>query len=91
MALRHGQLDGRVYNLASGTETSIQQLANIVINALKSPIQPTFDSVVPDGDPLHWRADVTAMTGLGFSCDQDLVKGVSQYAQWCRQTLAECL
>jgi UDP-glucose 4-epimerase len=88
-ALRQGQLDGRAYNLAAGTETSIHQLANIVTKALESPVQPTFDGFVPPGDPLHWRADVTAMTALGFLFDQDLEAGVTHYAQWCRQILNE--
>jgi UDP-glucose 4-epimerase len=81
-------LNGEVYNLASGCETSIQQLARLVAASLGSPAIPSFDGVVPRGDPLRWRADISKIQNLGFVPTTRLEDGIKSYAQWCRAELA---
>ncbi len=78
---------GEVYNIASGREVTIQELANMVINALDSPISLQFDGVLPAGTPLNWHADISKLSSLGFSGSITLQQGIKSFANWCRAEL----
>jgi UDP-glucose 4-epimerase len=72
------------YNLASGRAISIGDLAKMAISALGVDIEPEFDGLVPSGDPLHWRADISKITALGFAPTIPLTAGLRSYAEWTR-------
>lgn len=84
-----GQMAGDVYNLASGSETSVRDLALIAATALGRETTPHFDGVVPQGDPLKWRADITRIEALGFAPKIALETGIGAYAVWCRLQLVD--
>lgn len=73
---------GEIYNLATGRETTIAELASLLIRALGRSCVPEFDGVNPSGNPLRWQADVTRLTGLGFFPDCSLEKGLEEVAAW---------
>jgi UDP-glucose 4-epimerase len=74
---------GETYNVATGEETTISQLAVLVLAALERDGSPSFDGVNPTGNPLRWQADVSRLHALGFSPSFPLEKGVRQVANWC--------
>jgi UDP-glucose 4-epimerase len=78
---------GEVYNVASGQEVTIQDLANMVLEAFDSSISPVFDEVLPVGTPLNWCADISKLKSLGFSGSITLQQGVKSFANWCRAEL----
>ena len=80
-------MQGEVYNLGSGQEIAIGQLANMVLEALDADCSPEFDGVVPAGTPLNWQADVSKLQALGFSASVPLERGVKTFANWCRAEL----
>lgn len=80
-------MQGEVYNLATGEEVMIADLANLILNALAIKLEPEFDGVVPVGTPLNWRADMSKLSKLGFSSHVALDKGVKTFANWCRAEL----
>jgi UDP-glucose 4-epimerase len=80
-------LRGEVYNLASGQEVTIKELAGMILNALDSTIPPLFDGVLPTGTPLNWRADISKLSSLGFAVSIPLQQGVKSFATWCRTEL----
>jgi UDP-glucose 4-epimerase len=73
-----------VYNLSSGVETTIKELADLVLTHVGRKISVEFDGVVRMGDPLNWQADISSLKQLGFSPEVSLERGISVYAQWCR-------
>ncbi len=75
---------GDVYNLASGVETTIKDLADLVLTHLERHISLEFDGIVRVGDPLNWKADMTKLSKIGFTSEVSLERGISIYAQWCR-------
>ena len=79
---------GEIYNLADGRETTISDLASLILRALESDITPAFDGRSRPGDPLNWRADITLLRTLGFSPQVALENGLSQFAAWARAELA---
>jgi len=72
------------YNLASGKETTIQELAELVVACSGRNIAIEFDGQNPKGNPLNWQADMSRMSRLGFVPTIALNKGVKAYADWCR-------
>ncbi|MBR8834034.1 MAG: SDR family oxidoreductase [Stigonema ocellatum SAG 48.90 = DSM 106950] len=80
-------MQGEVYNLASGCEVTISELANMVLTALEYEGVPQFDGVVPAGTPLNWQANVSKLASLGFTASVTLEQGVKTFAKWCRAEL----
>jgi UDP-glucose 4-epimerase len=80
-------MEGEVYNLASGKEVSISELANMILNALEYDCTPQFDGVLPVGNPLNWQADISKLNALGFIPSVPLEMGVKTFANWCRAEL----
>lgn len=80
-------MQGEMYNLGSGREVRIADLANMVLEALQSNFTPQFDGVVPVGTPLNWQADISKLQSLGFTPSIALEQGVKTFANWCRAEL----
>ena len=87
MVAEREQMTGEAYNLASGRETSVRELAVLAAAALRPEATPCFNGVVPKGDPLRWRADIKRIEALGFEPGVRLEAGVGAYAGWCRRQL----
>ncbi|MBH8576318.1 NAD-dependent epimerase/dehydratase family protein [Nostocaceae cyanobacterium CENA369] len=81
------QMQGEVYNLGSGRETTIKELAALVIDALEYDIQPQFNGNIRLGDPLNWQADISKIQTLGFEPSVPLEKGVKNFVNWCKAEL----
>ncbi|OUL37708.1 dTDP-glucose 4,6-dehydratase [Nostoc sp. T09] len=80
-------MQGEAYNLASGTEVKISELANMVLDALEYEGAAQFDGILPIGIPLHWQADVSKLAALGFSASVPLKSGIKTFATWSRAEL----
>ncbi|HEY9632642.1 MAG TPA: NAD-dependent epimerase/dehydratase family protein [Coleofasciculaceae cyanobacterium] len=80
-------MQGEVYNLGSGREVAIAQLANMILEALDADCSLQFDGVVPAGNPLNWQADISKLETLGFTPSVPLERGVKTFANWCRAEL----
>lgn len=79
---------GEIYNLATGREVTIRELATRLIQALGSSVQPAFDGAATPGNPLNWRADISRIAALGFEPTITLENGLAQVADWSRLELA---
>jgi UDP-glucose 4-epimerase len=73
-----------VYNLANGVETTIRELAELVLDKIGQPIPLEFDGSIRVGNPVNWQADINRLTQLGFAPEVPLERGINIYAQWCR-------
>jgi len=73
---------GDIYNLASGTETSIRELQELIVGELDMKTKVEFDDLVTPGNPLNWRADISRLAGMGFKPKVDLKEGVSGFVRW---------
>ena len=79
--------EGEIYNLSTGRETTIDELAGHLIAALGMNVAAAFDGKTRAGDPLNWRADVSKLTALGFAPTVALEQGLAQVASWARAEL----
>lgn len=80
-------MEGEVYNLGSGREVTIQELANLVLEALAHRGNSQFDGIIPTGTPLNWRADVSKLKELGFTPSVSLEEDVRTFVNWCSAEL----
>ena len=74
---------GEIYNLATGRETTIAELARLILGVLEKGETPAFDGINPSGNPLRWQADISRIAALGFVPALPLEMGLRQVANWC--------
>jgi UDP-glucose 4-epimerase len=82
-------MQGDVYNLASGQETYIEELAALVLKQLDCATPPIFSGELPHGTPQHWRADISQIGSLGFAPQIKLEQGIKEFVAWCRREVTD--
>jgi len=75
--------EGEAYNVATGVETSIARLAELVTGALGGA-EIRFSGARRPGDPERWRADIGRVRELGFEPSVAIEDGAPAYARWAR-------
>jgi UDP-glucose 4-epimerase len=75
---RKGELKGECYNLASGQEITIKQLATKINEISNQNAQLCFDGLPPAGYALRWRADISKIQELGFCESVPLDEGLNR-------------
>lgn len=78
------EFDGETYNVAGGVETTIDQLAHLLVSSLGTRSTISFSATPRAGDPTRWLADVTRIRGLGWEPSVSIEDGARAYAQWAR-------
>jgi UDP-glucose 4-epimerase len=73
-----GELKGEIYNLASGEEITIKQLATKINQASNQDAQLCFDGSPPIGYALRWCGDVSKIQQLGFVQSISLDEGLER-------------
>ena len=81
------RFEAEAYNVASGVETPIAELAARVVDALGIDAPITFSGVGRPGDPSRWCADLRLIEALGFRPSVRLDDGVRTYAGWASRQL----
>ncbi|MCL0048709.1 GDP-mannose 4,6-dehydratase [Dehalococcoidia bacterium] len=71
-----------VHNIASGQETSIRELAELIVRELNIDVPIVFSGVTKKGDPENWRADISKIRDLGFEPRIGLKEGILKLKDW---------
>jgi UDP-glucose 4-epimerase len=85
--LQNAKLNGEVYNLASGVETSIAHLSTIILDSLQVSSKVTFSAETPSGTPKNWRANIDLLQSFGFTPQIPLEAGARSFALWARSEI----
>ena len=80
--IEQSAFEGDTYNAATGTETTIRQIADIFQNALPGNKTIAFSSEIKPGDPINWSADVSKIKEIGFEPLISLATGIPDYIHW---------
>lgn len=80
--IARGTFDARAYNLATGEETRIDALAQLLIVALGKRVGVEFTGAARAGDPARWRAEIGQLAALGYAPKVPVKEGAPAYAQW---------
>ena len=77
--------EGEIYNLASGREVTIAEVANYRPQRAwrKGPSSLRWQPL-PPGNPLRWRADISKIAALGFVPTISFEQGIAEVAGWAK-------
>lgn len=91
LALENPKSNGEVFNIGSGTNYSILDIANMVGDILQKPhLKPEISSEYRVGDIRHCFADISkAKTLLGYEPQVNLEQGLAELAHWLEHQQAE--
>ena len=84
---RGSAFDAEAYNLASGEEASIHNVATRVLAQLPERRALSFSGEGRRGDPSRWRADISRIRQLGFVPTVGLDEGLKDYVEWALRCL----
>lgn len=79
-----GEMNGECYNVASGNEISIKQLAEKFLEIIASKKKIIFNGNVIPGYPSKWKADISRIAGLGFKPSISIKQGLKETTQWLK-------
>lgn len=79
--------EGETYNVGSGVETPISELAARLLAALQVNRRITHSGSSRPGDPTNWCADIARVRALGFRPSIRLDEGLRAYASWAQAEL----
>lgn len=82
LIMQRGAYDASVYNLASGIETSVKEIAEKLLANLGYTGTLRFSSMGRIGDPVNWQADVSKLKNLGFNPSVAIDEGIRKYVHW---------
>lgn len=87
-AVLHLSLDEArgIYNLASGTQTSIRSLVELISTSMGAPKPYSFNGMNRPGDPLYWQADTSKLLHHGFKTEISLESGIQQIWESLQKT-----
>jgi len=82
-ALVHPDAAGEVFNIGSGLERSVKDVARMIASALKRDIEPEIVGKTRVGDIRHCFCDGGKASGrLGFRARKNFEEGLSELAEW---------
>ena len=84
LLIEKAPMDGEVYNIASGEEVTIAEIAALFCKSVNPSLAIQFNQKVREGDPLNWRADISKIALLGYRQSIDIQTGVNKLAEWIR-------
>ncbi len=75
--LMNAPMKGDIYNLSTGTEVSINELAHLILKTCGIQKEIKFDGDLRSGNPLNWNADISKIMKIGFLPSVDLSSGLN--------------
>lgn len=79
--LIHARATG-IYNCAAGRQTTIAELVRAIACQTASNKHVQFNGIMRAGDPLHWQADISALSAYGFTPHITLSEGLARVQAW---------
>lgn len=76
----------RTVNVASGRESQIRYVAQLLCEAWGPEYSPHFSGESRAGDPQRWVADISPLLSHGFSPQVELEEGIREFVAWAKAT-----
>jgi dTDP-glucose 4,6-dehydratase/UDP-glucose 4-epimerase len=80
--INQAPFDGESYNIASGKEIKIKEVAETFFTKLNPNLRYQFSGEQKIGDPDNWVADISKLKALGFKPKHSLSSGLEETVQW---------
>jgi dTDP-L-rhamnose 4-epimerase len=91
LALDKAEADGEVFNVGSGEERTVEEVALLQATAMGRPdLEPEITGKARAGDIRHCVPDLTkARDVLGFEAQEDFSEGLAELAEWVARQESE--
>ena len=91
LALENPAADGQVFNIASGQDRTIEEVARLQAASMgRSDLEPEITGKSRAGDIRHCIPDLTkAHERLGYAATEDFGEGLAELAQWVARQESE--
>jgi dTDP-L-rhamnose 4-epimerase len=90
LAMEHPAAPGEVYNVGSGQDRSVEEVADLLARAMNKTIAPEITGKARIGDIRHCIADITKVQqDLGYKPRRDFSEGLAELAEWVAKQQAE--
>jgi UDP-glucose 4-epimerase len=73
-----------IYNIGSGIQSTIKDIADLLISKINSNKILKFSGSNRKGDPLYWQANIEKIKKLGFKQKISLEQGIENYILWAK-------
>lgn len=84
IALYDSRTDGRVFNMGSGVNFSVNEIYSLITDELKVDVTPEYKPDLP-GEAQITLADITAASGLGWKPRVDIREGLRRSIQYVQE------
>lgn len=81
LVLHNDNVNGNVYNLGTGKQTTLKQMVNIFEQHFNYSIPYAYDEERV-GDIKHSYADISPIQSLGFNPQYSVEKGIQSYLEY---------
>jgi dTDP-L-rhamnose 4-epimerase len=83
LALEHERAPGGIFNVGSGRDRSVRDVAQMLAKAMGSDIAPEITAEARTGDIRHCIADISKIQAeLGYMPRRDFAEGLAELAAW---------
>lgn len=86
LILAKAPMKAEIYNIASGEETYIRDVVQLLFDNLPGSTKINFNNQTRTGDPRNWKADISLINALGFLPTVNLQNGIHNVAAWLLQS-----
>lgn len=74
-----------IFNLATGTETTIKGIAELFYKNLDVSTPLYFNHYSKPGDPKNWKANIDKLKNIGFTQAMEIEEGIKLTAEWIKK------
>ncbi|HEY8381459.1 MAG TPA: SDR family NAD(P)-dependent oxidoreductase [Microvirga sp.] len=90
LALDHEKAAGGVFNVGSGEDRSVNEVAQLLAKAMGKSIEPEIAGKARLGDIRHCIADISKIRSeLGYAPRRDFSEGLAELAEWVAKQEAQ--
>ncbi|MEI9956283.1 MAG: NAD-dependent epimerase/dehydratase family protein [Ferruginibacter sp.] len=83
--LKMAPMQGECYNVGSGIERQIKDVANAFVAIAAPEKKINFNGNSIPGYPSNWKADMTLMESIGFRAQTGFEQGIKQTIAWLKE------
>ena len=85
LIIKNGSFNAAVYNVASGIEISMKNMAALLLKEMGYSGELIFSGNERPGDPKNWRADINKLKAMGFEPSFTLENGIKEFVKWLEE------
>lgn len=80
----------RIFNVANGINVSVREIAEAYAALWGLDVsQIKFSNISRQGNPVHWKADISRLEALGYKPFISLSDGIERYYKWVNRVQGE--